>query len=220
MKKNKQIYNEETYQKFYKSKVITINEMTSSLHCSLRTAHTRLKQWEAISSFNKNGKYYTLPQIARFNTNGVWHYQGIGFSKYGNLKQTFIHLVKNSEAGLYGSEIGEILSLDPRSFVSHFSDIPGIQREKISGSYVYFSSEPVIYQTQRHHRTERISQKKHDISQSSVAISILVEKIKHPQLDVAGLLKRLQTQGIHLSPQEISDFFDYHGIEKKTPPSI
>lgn len=198
-----------------KNKVATINEITDLLHCSLRTARTRLKKWGAISSFNKNGKYYTLPNIARFNTCGIWHYQGIGFSEYGNLKQTFIHLIRNSEAGLSGREIGEILSLDPRSFVSHFRDMAEIQREKIGGSYVHFLSESASYQNQRYHRIERISHKKPDVLQSSVAILVLVEKIKHPELDASGLSKRLRSKKVHPSSQKLSDFFVYHGIEKK-----
>lgn len=216
MKVKKQFYIEETLEIIRKNKVITISELINSLHCSVRTAHTRLKEWGGLCSYNKNGKYYTLFDIARFNNYGIWHYQNIGFSHFGNLKQTFIHLIKNSNAGLSSVEIGDILSLDPRSFVSHFRELTEIKREKIGSRYIYFSSETNVYQSQRENRTKEVSYKGTHLLDSSMAILVLVEKIKYPQLDSLSLSRRLKSQGIDLSASKIAELFIYHGIEKKT----
>ncbi len=215
MNTQKQLYIEKTLETIRENKVITIKEITNSLHCSIRTAHTRLKEWGALCSYNQNGKYYTLSDIARFNNYGIWRYQNIGFSQYGNLKQTFIHLIRNSNAGLSSVEIGEILSLDPRSFVSHFRELSDIKREKIGDYYIYFSSESNAYQTQRENRTKEASFKATHLLDSSMAILVLVEKIKHPQLNASGLSQRLKSEGVDLSAQKITEFFAYHGIEKK-----
>ncbi len=217
MNKKKQFYVEGTLKLLRKNKATTISDIMISLHCSLRTTRSRLKEWGSLSSYNQNGKYYTLPDIAQFNNYGIWRYQHIGFSQHGNLKQTFIYLIKNSQAGLSSNEIGEILSLCPRSFVSHFRDEPAIKREKSDGRYVYFSSEPNIFQRQYRNRIRQKSFKTTYLLESSIAISLLVEKIKHPKLKAAELSKRLKLQGIDISPENILDFFDYHGIEKKTP---
>jgi hypothetical protein len=90
------------------------------------TARRRLKAWRAYTSYNRNGRYYTLPEIAQFDDMGLWRHQGAFFSKHGNLKQTLVHLVVHSVQGLSGAEFGEILGLQPRSFLSHFRDHPAI----------------------------------------------------------------------------------------------
>jgi len=100
-----------------------------------------------------NGSYYTLPSIAKFDQYGLWHFRDIHFSKYGNLKETLISLVENSENGLDSNQIGQLLQLDSRSFLSHFNNIDQLYREKINGRFVYFTSDKVIYQQQKQNRT-------------------------------------------------------------------
>ena len=60
MKVKKQFYIEETLEIIRKNKVITISELINSLHCSVRTAHTRLKEWGGLCSYNKNGKVHEI----------------------------------------------------------------------------------------------------------------------------------------------------------------
>ena len=47
--------------------VLTIDELSGILMCSLITVRRRLKEWRVCSSYNKNGRYYTLPSIPTFN---------------------------------------------------------------------------------------------------------------------------------------------------------
>ena len=81
---------------FKKQKVVTIDQLASWLSCSVVTARRRLKAWRAYTSYNRNGRYYTLPEIAQFDDIGLWRYQGAFFSKHGNLKQTLVHLVTHA----------------------------------------------------------------------------------------------------------------------------
>ena len=78
--------------RFRHRKILTIEELVSLLQCSVITARRRLKKWKSYTSFNMNGRYYTLPEVPQFDNNGIWKYQSILFSKYGNLKQTIIQL--------------------------------------------------------------------------------------------------------------------------------
>jgi hypothetical protein len=80
--------------KFKHKKVVTIVVLAAWLSCSIATARRRLKAWRAYTSYNHNGRYYTLPEIADFDENGLWQYQGVFFSKHGNLKQTLAHLLR------------------------------------------------------------------------------------------------------------------------------
>ena len=54
----------------FRKKIITIDTLSSLLNSSTKTARRRLKLWEAYTSYNENGRYYTLPDIPDFDANG------------------------------------------------------------------------------------------------------------------------------------------------------
>jgi len=122
-----------------KEKVFTLGRLIFLLNCSRRTAQTNLSRWKTYTSYNQNSKYYTFPEIPKFDIYGLWWYKDIAFSKHGNLKRTIIHFVNSSESGLTGNELGGLLGLSPKNFVHHFRDCPGICREKHGGVYIHFS---------------------------------------------------------------------------------
>lgn len=206
--------NKVALQAFERKKVIIIKDLTDILKKSVRTAHSRLKQWGAINSYNMNGCYYTLPSIARFDQLGLWHYRDIHFSKYGNLKETLISLVENSENGLDSNQIGQLLKLDSRSFLSHFNNIKQLYREKINGRFIYFTTDKVVYQQQKQKRTDKKPGKQFNSVKDSTGILLLVERIKNPDLDETDLAKLLRKQGVRIKPEAISNFFSCHGIKK------
>ncbi|MFN2351660.1 MAG: hypothetical protein ABR497_06900, partial [Kiritimatiellia bacterium] len=81
---------------FGRCKIMTLGEVAEFVHSSIHTARRRLKQWRAVNSYNHNGRYYTLPEVPEFDGNGLWHWRGVFFSQYGNLKQTVVALVQHS----------------------------------------------------------------------------------------------------------------------------
>ena len=76
-----------------KAKIFNIGELASLLTCSVPNARLKLKQWQAYTSYNQNGKYYTLPQVPGLTIMVLWRYKNAAFSRHGNLKKTVIHLV-------------------------------------------------------------------------------------------------------------------------------
>ncbi len=83
-----------------RKKIVTLDDLAMSLHCSKRTVQRRLAKLKTIRSYNRNGRYYTLEGIAKFDADGLWRYRGTYFSRFGNLTQTFVQLVRMSAAGL------------------------------------------------------------------------------------------------------------------------
>jgi len=122
-----------------KLKIFTIGQLSSVLKCSVPSARLKLRQWRTFTSYNQNGRYYTLPQIPKFDHYGLWHYKNVSFSRHGNLRKTLTNLVASATAGLSGKQLGERLGLSPQSFLHHFRNCPGICREKLDGVFVYFS---------------------------------------------------------------------------------
>ena len=158
--------------------VFTLERLVLFLSCSIPTARLKLKQWGAYTSYNQNGRYYAVPTVPRFDNKGLWHYENIYFSRYGNLKTTIVQLVGRSPSGLTGKEIGALVRLDPRSFLHHFRNAGGIQREKPKGVYVYFSDNPVTYKQQRKSRS-KLAHPAGEVFSEADAVVILSALIKH-----------------------------------------
>ena len=197
-----------------KKKVFDFPVLLFFLNCSVRSGRSRLKQWQAHTSYNRSGQYYALPDVPRFDTNGLWWYQGAYFSRYGTLKNTVVHLVGASSDGLTGEQIGKLVGLDPRSFLHHFRDILGIQREKHRGVYVYFSDDEAKYSEQVANRLEAIALGE-SISDAD-AIVILVALIKHHGFTADHLVGLPEVKGRALLAPAIDNYLKQHGLEKKT----
>jgi len=202
---------------FKKSKVLTLNQVSKTHNCSVRTVQRQFAELAVLRSYNKNSRYYTLSEIAKFNAHGIWCYQDILFSKYGDLRQTVKHAIVASDDGLSGNEIGDIVNLLPRSFMHHFRQMEGVFREKHGGVYIYFSNDPTIYARQKFKRIRASDIKK--IS-DAIAIKILVGYIKHPELseeELSSILMR--EQQLDISVPLITNLLSFHGLLKKTPDS-
>lgn len=82
------------YSEFRSAKVMTIKQLSLLFGISERNTHRHLKKKGALRSYNKNGAYYALPDVPVFNgqNGGIWQFEGICFSRYGNLAQTLAQL--------------------------------------------------------------------------------------------------------------------------------
>jgi len=200
---------------FRSKKIMTKDEFIKLLNCTGRTVQRRLKSWQAITSYNRNGKYYSLPEVAIFNSFGIWHYQGASFSQYGNLNCTVVQLIKNSSAGLTGQELGDIINLTPRSFLSHFRDNKSICREKFNGRFVYYSVDDVQCKKQRKKRSEQEKQLTEKLPSDTDAVMVLVEFIKHPDWSTDDLASNLFAKGISCSHDAIERLLIHHDLVKK-----
>lgn len=203
-----------------KQKIFTLKKLVSILDCSSRTAQTKLKQWKAYTSYNQNGKYYTLPEIPQFDTYGIWRFKNAAFSKHGNLKKTIVYLVSTSPKGLTGNQIGECLGLSPQSFLHHFRNCPGICREKHAGIYVYFSDNAPVFKTQVRKRKELVSQPAIIAISDTEAVMILCAIIRHHNISAEDLLKLPEIRKNKITKPSIQGFLEYHGLVKKIPDSL
>ncbi len=201
---------------FKKQKIVTIDLLASWLSCSVVTARRRLNAWRAYTSYNRNGRYYTLPEIAQFDDMGLWRHQGAFFSKHGNLKQTLVHLVVHSVQGLSGAELGEILGLQPRSFLSHFRDHPAIYREHMRGCWIWFAADSGTRGQQLQARLAQEVVGASCMPSDMEAVMILVDLIGHPESNVEQIARRLKSKQLDIDITAIRQLLEYHGLLKKT----
>lgn len=200
-------------QKFWQQKIITIEQLVQLFQCSVITVRRRLKKWQTYTSINKNGRYYTLPHIPVFDANGLWRYQSVLFSKHGNLKQTIIWLICQSQTGLSAGEIAAIVDLAPSSsFFTQIKNASVISREKQHGRFVYFNAQSVHQQKHKRilGRTDFL-----DGPTDAEAVLILVELIKHPGIEIEQLVAKVQEKGKDLDSTVIRKFLESHDLLKK-----
>ena len=199
---------------FHAKKILTIKELSELLSCSDITSRRRLKQWQALTSYNQNNRYYTLPAIPTFNQKGLWQYHGVFFSRHGTCKQTVIHLVHRSKKGLSNKELAEVLGENPNSLLAHFKEISGIKKERHSRDIVYFSSDEEVCRQQKQNRfppePAAIS-----LPPDAQAVIILVELIHHPGMSASELTTVLRRKGHTIKTGDIVALFKKHGITKK-----
>jgi len=202
-----------------REKVMTIKDLRKRMIVSEITVRRKLKESGALTSYNKNGKYYTLPHIPVFDTYGLWNYKDIRFSKHGNMHHTIIQLVNESPCGLHAGTIGELIGYPPHSLLNKLCTKSLIEREKLQGRYVYFSMEEKLYKSQRDKYKTVQEQYSQDDMPCTTAVRLLIERIKRPKSNLSELARALRKENINISGLQAKRFFEKHGLEKKTPTS-
>ncbi len=214
MKIKNSALDQQAIRSFALKKVLTVADISEILSCSLITVRRRLKSWDACTSYNKNGRYYTLPSIPEFNKKGIWRYRDIYFSRYGTLKNTVIALAAKSKKGLNHTELQEIIGLNPKCFMSRFKELPGVKKERYKNYIIYFSSDPEAYEAQKRNRfpPEPSAAK---LPPDAQAIIILVELIHHPAMSIDELAVQLQEKGHAIEVSSVTELFRHYRIDKK-----
>ena len=202
--------------KFRARRIMTVIELAGLLSCSIPTVRKRLRSWDTFTSYNHNGSYYTLPEVPRFDEVGLWKHKGVFFSRHGTFAATVQYLVGHSEMGLDATEIGRLVGLPPRSFISRLPLMPEVVREKREGRFVYFSAKRERAERQKQLREESEGMRAAQLPADTEAIAILVDRMRHPDSSYERTAHRLRRRGVVVGVQEIEALLRYHGVEKKT----
>lgn len=203
---------------FRNEKVLSIKDLSLLMKASNRTIFRYIKEWKTYSSYNFNGSYYTLPDIPEFDQNGLWIYKDIRFSIHGNLPRTVKYLVESSSGGMSMSQLRLILDCALHSLLPKMVSGNLLFREKHDGVYVYFAKEAGLRDTQIQHLAKMQFKQTSAVS-CETAIKILVSRIQYPKLDLDQFANKLQEYGLRQDVSQLSAFFEFYGIEKKTPDS-
>ncbi len=139
--KNISIDSEKLLTSLIDNKIMTLNELKSTLKTECRmTVFRKLSILGYISSYSHSGKYYSLKRIARYNKYGIWSYKSALFSKNGTLKKTIEFLTNNSTQGYTASELNNILKIKVEDALLELVKSKIIIRKKISGIYIYYAT--------------------------------------------------------------------------------
>jgi hypothetical protein len=205
---------------FEKKMILDIDELRAALGTeSNRTVFRYLKKLNYISSYTHAGKYYSLPEVAQFDQNGLWQRGDIVFSKYGTLLNTLAHIVNQSDAGQTNSELEEQFKTRVQNPLLTLVNANKLGREKlVQKTYLYVSVDP---ETRKKQLTVRDGQGKRRHLSDWTSIEILVEVIRLSSHSVTpGIVSSsLHKKGSSITREEIDQVFRAYSLEKKTPDS-
>jgi hypothetical protein len=119
------------------------------------TIFRKLRELSYLRSYSHRGKYYTLPEVARFNEQGLWSCRAVHFSKQGSLLNTIEHHVNVAVAGYFEYELESLLHVVVRVALLKLLKDNKIFRQKLSGRYLYCS---IRLQKRKRQCSERMKQ--------------------------------------------------------------
>jgi hypothetical protein len=163
------------------NKIATLKDIKAALDSSsTMTVFRKLKELGYLSSYSHRGKYYTLCELADFNGIGLWSYQSVWFSKYGNLVETTKEFILNSKAGYTANELENILNVEVKHTLLKLFNEKHIHREKVSTTYIYFALDKT-------EKKRQVSLRKIKEADFAVEVSTEIDRLSH-ELNAAIIL--------------------------------
>ena len=202
---------------FAKKRVVDMKGLGQVLNTTSRaTVFRYLQPLHHLTSYTHNGRYYTLPEIAQFDTEGFWYFGDIGFSIHGTLMNTLTHVITVSESGKTSSELEKHVRTRVQNSLQQLLKKNKIAKAKQSKPCLYVSSEPLVIAQQVKKRTSIGGRKK---LPAWIVGEILVETIRsfpaQPRID--DVVTRLSKRGSVITLEQVQQVFEEEDLEKKTP---
>jgi len=209
---------------FEEQKVMTLDTLSRKAQCSGKTILRRLKKHGYYTSYNMNGKYYTIPEIANFDEDGFWEYEGVRFNKVGRLREIIRAVVENSEMGYTSDELNKRMNTSCKDHLLRFAREGIIARRKYGGFYAYFSMDKKKQKNQVEKREQNILTKEVPESEGYMSIQkidnkliihVLVEFIKNRKVTLEEIVDSLKKKNIRTKKEIAEEIFHRYGISKK-----
>jgi hypothetical protein len=113
------------------------------------TVFRKLKQLDSLTSYSHRGRYYALRESAHFDADGLWSHEAVWFSRHGTLLATAEAFVNSSPNGYFAEELAQTLHVETQDVLRQLTERKRISRKRVSGLYLYTSTDPTASQRQR-----------------------------------------------------------------------
>ena len=184
---------------------------------SQRSVFRDLKLVGYLSSYTHTGRYYTLRSTPQFDADGLWHFEGVGFSRDRTLKATVHRLVETSAAGRTQHELQLRLGVRVHNPLLELVEARRLRRESFADEYVYLAAARSRATRQLAHRQALPTPR----PTLALEVEVLLEVIHGVRLsppDAATVAARLAARGISAGVPDVEAVLERHGL-KKTPRS-
>lgn len=204
---------------FSKNKVVTIEDLKNILSTKFsKTVFRYLKEIGYLSSYNNAGKFYTMPNIPRFDKFGLWHHEAVSFSRFGTLKSTISSMIESSHEGFTHGELKQLLRCRVQNTLNDLIRNDTIARESINRVFVYVSTDgkkAVAQISQREKKNK--SEKRLDVMsiELPIIIEILLELLRSSIWDTKAILRNLHFRKVSITEQQIKEVLCHYDLKKK-----
>ncbi len=112
------------------------------------TVFRKLKELSYRSSYSHRGRYYTLAEIPQFDPHGLWSFQSVWFSRWGNLVTSVETLVNAAPQGYFANALQEILHVEVKDTLLQLVEQRRLARQQVSGLFFYCSPDAAVRRRQ------------------------------------------------------------------------
>jgi hypothetical protein len=193
----------------------TIGDLARELQYSVVSTRRLLSQVGYYSSFTHNSAWYTLERIPRFDRDGLWFHQDIGFSRRRSLTRTLAYLAEKSPAGMTAAELGQRLHCRCHGVLFTLCRQGKLRREKLGHCHVYLALDPAVSVRQREQwcclaePAGRLP--------AEMAVLVLAAFIRQPEASYDDLARLVGRQtAMPISAAQVEQLFVEHGVKKTT----
>lgn len=184
---------------------------------SRRSVFRDLKRLGYRTSFTHNGRYYTLEDIPRFDPQGLWFYEDMGFSRSGTLKQTVAELVPQAPEGRTHGELAALLRVRVHNTLLDLVESGALGRRIVEGvgEFVYLSPDPTRADQQIARRVELLHERALGaLPPAGTVLAILAETVRASRVEVPPelVVRRLAARGLRVSREEVERVFEHHNL--------
>lgn len=207
---------------FRKTPVMTMPQLEQAVGPrSRRSLFRDLSSVGYVSSYSHTGRYYTLSAVADFDADGLWRYQGIGFSRDGTLKDTVLRLVEVSDVGRTQRELQVRLGVRVHNPLLDLVERKRLGRESLEAEYIYVAAKRVRAAAQMEQRRSLLAAHTPPvIAAPSIEVEVLLEVIHGtplPDPNAERVSARLAARGIRVNVAEVAAVLESHGLKKRPP---
>ncbi|MCP4403217.1 MAG: hypothetical protein GY801_38655 [bacterium] len=209
---------EQIRQLLRKNTIMSLKKLQSELQDRPRSSLFRdLKKLDVISSYTHTGQYHALRRLAKFDENGLWFFQDVGFSRYGTLKRSLVHVITHSQAGMTHREMRKLFRVEVQKPLTDLVSTNAVARQLLPRRiHVYLSADETS--GAQWERRLAIGAKALDVAlpAESIRIEILVEVIRAPKrtLEEKVLGPLLRERGVLVKDEEVRYVLAYYDIKK------
>lgn len=209
---------------FRQKKIATIKDIMLLINAKNNMGvYRRLKEIDYVSSFSNSGMYYTLKTVADFNSSGLSFINEVGFSLYGNLKQTLIHLIEESASGKTHQELEIQLKINLKNSL-HNALLDLVRSKKISriapsNSHVYLYVS--VHENRAKKQISNRNEKKIILEKSELSDWVIVEILSSiiranqiAMIDSQKIISDLSLRNVILSESQVNEILNKLNLKK------
>lgn len=205
---------------FRKRPVVTLVGLFTTLRTRSRmSVFRRLSTLGYLTSYSHAGSYYSLREIPEFDEEGLWHHQGVSFSRHGSLKNTVEHLVKDSAAGRTHPELERSLRVRVHNTLLDLVEEKRLGRVPLTRHFLYVSAERGDAKAQIARRDEELQREaaeRREKPTTAVVIEVLLEIIHRAKVEAepSAIAERLAARGFSVTQAQVEALLEAHGLKK------